>query len=114
MARKISKQLMRGIVLPFALTLISTISFGQQMASRTNSLAYPNPTKDKIRIETKRPLSELQGILVTNTNGKIVHGYTIEQGPNQLEVNLDKQPVGNYYVHLIYQEADERIQVSKY
>lgn len=94
--------------------MISNSAIGQQLASNSKSVAYPNPTKDKIHINTKFALSELQGILVTNMNGKIVHGYTVEQGENTLEVNLDKQPVGNYIVHLIYNESDERIQISKY
>lgn len=114
MSRIISKKLISASVLSFLILFISNVSFGQRLASKTESSVYPNPTKDKIHIDTKLPLSELQGILVTNMNGKIVHGYTVEQGPNTLEVNLDKQPVGNYFVHLIYNEADERIQVSKY
>lgn len=104
-----SKMLLLALIPFFSFTSTAQSEFIDSQVT-----AFPNPSDGTITLESKIPLDQLEAILVTDMRGKVVHGYSLEQGETTLRLFMQDQPAGNYMVHLLYREWDEQVQVSKY
>ncbi|GEM_PF-7134629 len=95
------------------IVFFSVHSFSQEQGSSVELAAFPNPTNGLFTIKSKIPLSQLEAILVTDINGRVIHGFTMETSTHALELDFRKQTSGEYFVHLIFDESSERIRIQK-
>ena len=66
----------------------------------------PNPTSNVILIQTKTPFERDADFQILNMQGQVVLSSILQEGTDNLEVNLSNFPVGIYYLQLfVYNEV---------
>jgi len=75
--------------------------------------AFPNPTQGNFTIKSEIPLDQLETILITDNNGRVIHGFTVESSLHTLEFDFHNHPAGEYFVHLLFKNSSERLRIQK-
>ena len=93
--------------------LLSFDGFSQGHESRIEITAFPNPTKGVFTIKSEIPLKDLETLLVTDLNGRVIHGFTMETSQHSLEFDFRNHPAGEYLIHLLFKNSTERVRIEK-
>lgn len=94
-------------------TLFCFLTFGQGLSPSTKVTAYPNPSDGVFTVQSEIPFDQLETVLITEINGRVIHGYTLETSPTSLLVDFHNHPPGEYYIHLVYKESSEHVRIQK-
>lgn len=100
-------------ILILLLLSLSLNSYCQGHESRVEIAAFPNPTEGIFTIKSEIPFSELETLLVTDLNGRVIHGFTMESSRHSLEFDFRNHPAGEYFVHLLFKNSTERVRIQK-
>lgn len=73
----------------------------------------PNPSQGRFNILSENP-SEEASISIVNMLGQTIWEVKMEQGQNQLEVDISSQPAGIYSVRLLSGSLKKELRVNKY
>jgi len=67
------------------------------------SAAYPNPTKESVRIIVSTPVEAKGNVSVTDINGKVVKqlNNVLMAGENNININVSSLAAGAYYIRLV-------------
>ena len=79
---------------------------GVEELTEMNVVLYPNPTSDKVMIETSEFISRCE---VYNINGALV--YSMNECSNNFEINVSEFAAGSYIVRLI---SDKSVQTRRF
>lgn len=96
----------------FALLFLSPTIMAQEVKA-SSVAAYPNPSKGLVFIKSEIPLKGLEIVLITETNGRVIHGYEIEISGNSMKIDFHNHPSGEYFVHLLFDDSSEMLRIHK-
>ena len=96
-------------------TVIFTVTLGTGIAShQTISIkAYPNPNEGSFFIELSEMLKGEIILQVFTVHGELVKNSVHKMLDNHLEMNIQDQPSGNYFIRLQSADFIETIQITK-
>jgi hypothetical protein len=78
--------------------------------SNDEVILTPNPTSNVILIQTKTPFERDADFQILNMQGQVVLSSILQEGTDNLEVNVSNFPVGIYYLQLF---VDNEVMMKK-
>ena len=97
-------------------TMIFTVSPGTGIVfyKSISIKAYPNPNEGRFIIELSEVLNDEIMLQVFTIRGELVINSKQRILDNNLELNIQDQPSGNYFIRLISTDFKEIIQITKH